>query len=199
MGKTNEETGNAWCGCNVGCGKIVKRGAPDLVLSSTTSDIDGGYVVEEGMLRVASVSGSAIPVRVEAGATLNFSSKSPTFSTFEGAGTVTNGTFTVRDAIRATCADLFAGQHAIFTGDLTLGDGVVFEITDAENLDDYKDESKVVALETKGSLLLTLPELRLTTSEGTPYAGTIPWKLRLAADGKSLKFGTDKGMAIFLK
>lgn len=181
------------------CGQIVKRGAPTLVLSSTSSTFDGGYVVEEGMLRVASVPGSVIPVRVDAGATLNFSAKSPTFSIFEGSGTVTNGTFTVTDVVKATCADLFAGRHAIFTGDLTLGDGVVFEITDAENLDDYKDESKVIALETKGNSALTLPQLRLTRSEGTPYAGTIPWKLRLAADGKSLRFGSDKGMAIFLK
>ena len=181
------------------CGKIVKRGAPELVLSSTSGDFDGGYVVEEGMLSVASVPGSAIPVRVDAGATLNFSAKSPTFSIFEGSGTVTNGTFTVTDVVKATCADLFAGRHATFTGDLTLGEGAVFEITDAENLDAYKDESKVIALETKGNSALTLPQLRLTTSEGAPYAGTVQWKLRLAADGKSLRFGTDKGMAIFLK
>ena len=181
------------------CGKIVKRGQPTLLLSSTLSTFDGGYVVEEGMLRVASVPSSAIPVRVDAGATLNFSAKSPTFSIFEGSGTVTNGTFTVTDVVKATCADLFAGRHAIFTGDLTLGDGVVFEITDAENLDAYKDESKVVALETQGNKVLTLPELRLTTSEGTPYAGTIPWKLRRADSGKSLRFGTDKGMTILIR
>ena len=178
------------------CGKIVKRGTPTLVLSSTSSTIDGGYVVEEGMLRVASVSDSAIPVRVEAGATLNFSNKSPTFSTVEGAGTVTNGTFTVTDVIKATCADLFAGRHAIFTSNLTLGNGVVFEITDAENLDAYKDAKRAVALETKGSTNLTLPQLRLTTSTGTAYAGTVPWSLRVAVDGKTLKFGADKGLVI---
>ena len=178
------------------CGKIVKRGTPTLVLSSTSSTIDGGYVVEEGMLRVASVSDSAIPVRVEAGATLNFSNKSPTFSTVEGAGTVTNGIFTVTDVIKATCADLFAGRHAIFTSNLTLGNGVVFEITDAENLDAYKDAKRAVALETKGGNVLTLPQLRLTTSTGTAYAGTVPWSLRVAVDGKTLKFGADKGLVI---
>ena len=181
------------------CGPIVKRGGPDLVLGSTTSTIDGGYVVEEGMLRVASVPGSAIPVRVEAGATLNFSSKSPTFSTFEGAGTVTNGTFTVTDVIKAKCADLFAGRHATFTGNLTLANGAVFEITDAENLDAYKDAARAVALETRGGTDLTKPQLRLTTSSGESYTGKTSWALRLSADGKSLKFGADKGMVILFK
>ena len=151
------------------------------------------------MLRVASVSGSAIPVRVEAGATLNFSAKSPTFSTLEGAGTVTNGTFTVTDVIKTKCADLFAGRHAIVTGDLTLGDGVVFEITDAENLDNYKNANSVVALTTKGSNVLTLPQLRLTTSTGAAYAGDDSWLLRRSSDGKSLRFGYNRGLVILLK
>ena len=182
------------------CGKIVKRGQPTLVLSSTSSNIDGGYAVESGSLKLAVIPNVAVPIRIESGATLNLDNKGELMaSTFEGAGTVANGNVTVTDVVKATCADLFAGRHTIFTGDLTLGDGVVFEITDAENLDSYKDASKVVALATTSGTISGVPELRLTTSEGTPYAGTCSWSLRLADNGTSLKFGTDKGMTILIR
>ena len=180
------------------CGQIVKRGAPDLVLSSTSSNIDGGYAVEEGMLRVASLPSAAIPVRVEAGATLNFSNKSPTFSTFAGAGTVTNGTFTVTDAVRATCADLFANKSATFTSALTLGDNAVFEITDAENLSSYKNAQMTLALTAES--ISRQPALRLMNSDGTAYAGddANQWKLTLSG-GKTLKFGFAKGFMLIVR
>ena len=181
------------------CGPIVKRGGPDLVLGSTTSTIDGGYAVEEGMLRVASVPESAIPVRVEAGATLNFSNKSPTFSTFEGAGTVTNGTFTVTDTVRAKCADIFANKSATFTSALTLGDNAVFEITDAENLSTYKNEATAVAL--TATSISRQPALLLTNSNGTPYAGSDAdqWVLTRSSDGKTLKFGCPKPFTLVVR
>ena len=182
------------------CGKIVKRGQPTLVLSSTSSNIDGGYVVEEGALLLGVIPNVAVPVRVESGAELNLNKQGNiTISTLEGAGTVTNGNATVQGAIKAKCADLFAERHAIVTSDLTLGDGVVFEITDAEKLDDYKGAARAVALETRGGTDLTKPQLRLTTSSGESYTGKTSWALRLSADGKSLKFGADKGMVILFK
>ena len=181
------------------CGPIVKRGGPDLVLGSTTSTIDGGYAVEEGALRVASVPESAIPVRVEAGATLNFSNKSPTFSTFEGAGTVTNGTFTVTDTVRAKCADIFTNKSATFTSALTLGDNAVFEITDAENLSTYKNEATAVAL--TATSISRQPALLLTNSNGTPYAGSDAdqWVLARSSDGKTLKFGCPKPFTLVVR
>ena len=181
------------------CGPIVKRGAPDLVLGSTTSTVDGGYAVEEGMLRVASVLESAIPVRVESGARLNFSNKSPTFSTFEGAGTVTNGTFTVTDTVRAKCADIFANKSATFTSALTLGDNAFFEITDAENLAAYKNEATAVAL--TATSISRQPALRLKNSDGTSYAGSDAdqWVLTLSSDGKTLKFGCPKPFTLVVQ
>ena len=180
------------------CGMFVKRGSPTLELSSDASTIDGGYAVEEGRLSLGVVPNVAVPVRVESGATLNLNDKGAlTASTFEGAGTVTNGNVTVTNAVCATCADIFAGKAAAFSGNLTLAADAVFEITDAENLADYKEEKRAVAL-TAGGSISRLPQLRLTTSDGSQVpAGD--WTLRLSADGKSLKFGHDKGIVILLK
>ena len=181
------------------CGPIVKRGQPTLVLGSTASDIDGGYVVEEGALWLGRVPSVAVPVRVESGAALNLNKQGNiTISTLEGAGTVTNGNATVVGVIKAKCADLFAGRHAAFTANLTLSDGAVFEITDAENLDAYENAGRVVAL-SAGGTISGKPELRLTTSAGTAYAGMTSWSLAASADGKSFRFGASKGMVILLK
>lgn len=177
---------------NGSSGLFVKRGSPTLELSSTASTIDGGYAVEGGALKLGVVPNVAVPVRVESGATLNLNSKGDlTASTFAGAGSVTGGNVTVTNAVRATCADIFAGKAAAFSGDLTLADGAVFEITDAENLSAYKDANRAVAL-TAGGTVSRLPQLRLTNSDGTEYAGNASgWSLRLSANGKSLAFGCD--------
>lgn len=174
------------------CGMFVKRGSPTLVLSSSASTIDGGYAVEEGRINLGAVPSVAVPVRVESGATLNLNNKGAlTASTFAGAGSVINGNVTVTNAVRATCADIFAGNAAAFSGDLTLAAGAVFEITDAENLSAYKDANRAVAL-TAGGTVSRLPQLRLTNSDGTEYAGNASgWSLRLSANGKSLAFGCD--------
>ena len=181
------------------CGMFVKRGAPTLVLSSESSTIDGGYAVEGGRLDLGVVPNVAVPVRVENGATLNLNNKGAlTASTFEGPGTVTNGNVTVTGAVKATCADLFAGKSAFFSGNLTFADGAVFEVTDAENLEAYKNAKRAVAL-TFGGALSRVPSVRLTTSGGTTCATGDSWSLRLSADGKSLKFGRDKGIVISFK
>jgi autotransporter-associated beta strand protein len=182
------------------CGPLVKRGAPDLRLYSANT-ITGGIVVEQGTLR-AGVSGvipANTPVTVAHGATLDLNNAGGiTVSTFAGAGTVSNGNVTVTNAVRATCADLFAGKAAAFSGDLTFADGAVFEITDAENLETYKNEKKTAAI-TAGGTISRQPELRLTTSTGAsvPVAGG--WTLRLAPDGKTLKFGRNRGMVFSLR
>jgi len=183
---------------NGGSGMFVKRGAPDLEISSTASTIDGGYAVEGGALKLGVVPGVAMPVRVESGATLNLNSKGAlTASTFSGAGRVINGNVTVTGPIKAKCADLFDGKAASFAGDLAFADGAVFEITDAENLETYKNEGRAVAL-TVGGTITGLPAVSFTT-EGTPLAVHGSWALRLAADGKSLKFGYDKGMVVSVR
>ena len=180
------------------CGPLVKRGKPGLILNSADSTIDGGYTVEGGALSLGVVPSVAVPVSVSSGATLNLNNKGAlTASTFAGAGTVTNGNVTVTNAVCATCADIFAGKAAAFSGNLTLAADAVFEITDAENLADYKEEKRAVAL-TAGGSISRLPQLRLTTSDGSQVpAGD--WTLRLSADGKSLKFGHDKGLVFILK
>ena len=182
------------------CGPLVKRGTPPLWLHSANT-ISGGIVVEEGVLqtRKANVIPANTPVTVEDGATLDLYNKGDiTVSTFAGAGTVTNGSVTVTNAVRATCADLFAGKAACFASNLTFADGAVFEITDAENLETYKDAGRIVALRTSNTIS-SKPQLRLTASAGVPATVGGSWSLRLSADGKSLKFGRDKGMLIMVK
>ena len=141
----------------------------------------------------------AVPVRVASGATLNLNSKGALkASTFEGAGSVINGDVTVTDAIKMTCADIFAERAATFGGNLTIADGAVFEITDAENLETYKKARRAVAL-TSGGAISRVPSVTFTNSDGTPAAENDSWTLRLSADGKSLRFGFDKGLVFILK
>ena len=181
------------------CGMLVKRGAPWLVLSSADSTIDGGYAVEGGALKLGTVPSVAVPVRVASGATLNLNSKGAlTASTFEGAGSVINGNVTVTGAIKMTCADIFAGHAATFGSDLTIADGAVFEITDAENLARHKSAGHTVAL-TAGGTIARVPSVTFTNSDGTPATVNGLWSLHLSADGKSLKFGYDKGMIISVR
>ena len=183
------------------CGGLVKRGAATLTLTGANT-ITGGIAVESGMLQ-ANASGVipyGTPVRVESGATLDLCKKEDiTISTFTGAGTVSRGSVTVTNAVRATCVDLFAGRCATFSSNLTFAHGTVFEITDAENLDAFKHTERVVALTTTDGTVQGSPKLKLTTSAGMAYEGTASWSLRFAADGKSIKFGVDKGMVISVK
>ena len=183
------------------CGGLVKRGAATLTLTGANT-ITGGIAVESGMLQ-ANASGVipyGTPVRVESGATLDLCKKEDiTISTFTGAGTVSRGSVTVTNAVRATCVDLFAGRCATFSSNLTFAPGTVFEITDAENLDAFKHTERVVALTTTDGTVQGSPKLKLTTSAGMAYEGTASWSLRFAADGKSIKFGVDKGMVISVK
>ena len=182
------------------CGMFVKRGAPGLVINSADSTIDGGYAVEGGTLVLGVVPDAAVPVRVASGATLDLNGKGAlTASTFEGAGSVTNGNVTVTQAIKATCADLFAGNAATFGGDLAFGAGAVFEITDAENLSSYKDAPAAVAL--TANAISGEPALRLTNGDGTPYAGSdaAQWVLKLSGDGTALKFGCVKPLMMVVR
>ena len=102
------------------------------------------------------------------------------------------------DAVRATCADLFANKSANFTSALTLGDNAVFEITDAENLSAYKGAAAAVALTAES--ISRQPALRLTNSDGTAYAGddANQWNLTLSG-GKTLKFGFAKGFMLIVR
>ena len=181
------------------CGMFVKRGAPKLELNSSNSTIDGGYAVVGGALVLRVIPGVAVPVRVASGATLNLNSKGTlTALTFEGAGSVINGNVTVTDAIKMTCADIFTGHAATFGGDLTIANGAVFEITDAENLAGYKNAGHVVVL-TAGGTIEHVPSVRFRKSDGTQASVNGSWSLRLSADGKSLRFGYDKGFVISVR
>ena len=181
------------------CGPLVKRGSAPLWIYATNT-ITGGIIVEQGTLRAGldRVIPANTPVTVEHGATLDLASKTDiTVSTFSGAGVVTNAAVTVTSAVRATCADLFAGKAATFAKSLTFAAGAVFEITDAENLATYKDDGRVAAITSLGGTISCAPTLRLTTSDGDPAEVIGSWSLRLAANGKSLMFGRDKG-SVFL-
>ena len=181
------------------CGPFVKRGAPLLCLYATNT-ITGGIVVEQGTLRTCldRVIPPNTPVTVEHGAMLDlYNVANITVSTFSGAGTVTNGRVTVTGAVRAKCAELFSGKAAQIVRNFYFANDAVFEITDAENLATYKDAGRVTAITSLVGTISGAPTLRLTTSDGDPAEVVGSWSLRLASDGKSLKFGRDNG-TVFL-
>ncbi len=200
-GTTRYECGITLTSNDGKCGPLVKRGKPGLILNSADSTIDGGYKVEEGDLALGVVPSVAVPVSVASGATLNLNNKGNlTASTFEGSGSVTNGNVTVTGVIKVKCADIFEGRAATFGGNLTIADGAVLEITDADNLDDYKDAGRAAVLKSSNAISVSnLPSVKFTNSDGTTATVPDSWKVRLSTDGKSLKFGCDKGLLIIVK
>ena len=176
------------------CGELIKRGAQTLYLYATNT-LTGGIAVEEGTLgaNTTGVVPSNSAVRVESGATLQFASTRPTFlSTFTGAGNVTGSDITVTNAVRATCAQLFANKHATFEKALTFADGAVFEITDPENLETYKNHGSVRAF--TAQTVNGAPTLRIPDA----YTGSTKWTLFKSGAG-SYNFGPVIGTMILLK
>ena len=175
------------------CGELVKRGAPTLYLYATNT-ITGGIAVESGTLvtYTGGVIPSNTPVRVESGATLNLNNFPVTVSTFTGAGTVSGGAVTVTNAVRATCADIFANKHATFGGNLTFKDGAVFAITDPEDLETYAHSGSKPAF--TAATVSGTPTLRI---EGE-YNGTIKWAL-VKKDDTTYNFGAIVGTMLLLK
>ena len=180
---------------NVGMdGELVKRGAQSLYLYATNT-LAGGIAVESGTLNASTVgvvpSNSA--VRVESGATLQFVSVRPTsLSTFTGAGNVTGCDITVTNAVRASCAELFAGKHATFAKNLTFAPGATFTITDPENLGTYAHSASATAF--TASAVNGTPTLAF---EGEPPAG-VKWTLFKKGNG-TYNFGAIIGTMILLK
>ena len=172
----------------------MKRGVPTLNLYATNT-ITGGIAVEEGILYAGTtgVVPSNSAVRVEPGATLQFASVRPTsLSTFTGAGSVTGCDITVTNAVRASCAELFAKKHATFSGNLTFTPGATFTITDPENLEAYKNEGSVTAFtatSVNGTPTLHIPD---------DYTGSTKWALFKSGVG-SYNFGPIIGTMILLK
>ena len=177
------------------CGELVKRGAPLLYLYATNT-ITGGIAVESGTLTIVTggVIPSNTPVRVESGATLNLNNFPVSVSTFTGAGTVSGGAVTVTNAVRASCAELFAdnNKHATFGGNLTFAPGATFTITDPENLDTYKNCGSVTAF-TAASVTGT-PTLAF---EGGAPQG-VKWSLFKKSDS-TYNFGAVIGTMLLLK
>ena len=176
------------------CGEFVKRGAPTLNLYATNT-ITGGIAVESGAL-VTSTGGvipSNTPVRVESGATLNLYNKGNiTVSTFTGAGQVINGAVTVTNAVRASCAELFANKHATFAGNLTFAPGAAFTITDPENLAAYAHSASATAF--TAALVNGTPKLAF---EGDAPQG-VKWSL-FKKNATSYNFGPVIGTMLLLK
>ncbi len=136
---------------------------------------------------------SNTPVRVESGATLQFASTRPTFlSTFTGAGSVTGCDITVTNAVRATCAELFAGKHAKFSGNLTFAPGATFTITDPENLETYAKSGSRIAF--TAAAVNGTPTLRIPDN----YTGPTKWAL-FQKDAGTYNFGPIIGTMILLK
>ena len=176
------------------CGEFVKRGAPTLELYATNT-ITGGIAVEGGSL-IAYTTGvipSNTPVRVESGATLDLANKGGiTVSTFTGAGSVARGSVTVTNAVRASCAELFAGKHATFASSLTFAPGATFTITDPENLAEYAHSGTKVAF--TASTVNGTPEVAF---EGEPPQG-VKWALFKKSAG-TYNFGAIVGTMLLIK
>ena len=99
---------------------------------------------------------------------------------------------TVTNAVRASCAELFAGKHATFGNALTFSDGAVFEITDPENLETYKNHGSVVAF--TAQTVNGTPTLRIPDA----YTGSTKWTLFKTGAG-SYNFGPVIGTMVLLK
>ena len=174
-------------------GPLIKRGPSDLYLYATNT-YTGGTIVEQGQLIFSSPwtvpSNSAI--RVEAGAKANFNGKAATIASFAGPGQTANGNVTVTDSVKASCADLFANRHAAFGNALTFAEGAVFEITDPENLETYKNHGSVTAF--TAQTVNGTPTLRIPDA----YTGSTKWALFKSGAG-SYNFGPVIGTLLLLK
>ncbi len=136
---------------------------------------------------------SNTPVRVESGATFQFAVNRPTsLSTFTGAGSVTGCDITVTNAVRASCAELFAGKHATFANALTFAPGATFTITDPENLAAYAHSASATAF--TASAVNGTPTLAF---EGEPPSG-VKWTLFKKGNG-AYNFGAVIGTMLLLK
>ena len=176
------------------CGEFVKRGAPTLELYGTNT-LTAGIAVEGGSL-IAYTTGvipSNTPVRVESGATLDLANKGGiTVSTFTGAGNVARGSVTVTNAVRASCADIFAGKYAAFSSNLTFKAGATFTITDPENLSAYAHSGTKPAF--TASTVNGTPELAF---EGEPPQG-VKWALFKKSAG-TYNFGAIVGTMLLVR
>ena len=174
-------------------GPLIKRGPTDLYLYATNT-YAGGTIVEQGQLIFSSPwtvpSNSAI--RVEAGAKANFNGNAATIASFAGPGQTANGNVTVTDSVKASCADLFANRHAAFGNALTFAEGAVFEITDPENLETYKNHGSVTAF--TAQTVNGTPTLRIPDA----YTGSTKWALFKSGAG-SYNFGPVIGTLLLLK
>jgi hypothetical protein len=115
-----------------------------------------------------------------------------TVSTFTGAGSVTQGAVTVTNAVRATCAELFAGKHATFAGNLTFAPGATFTITDPENLEAYAKSGSRIAF--TASAVSGTPTVAF---EGEPPQG-VKWSLFKKSAG-TYNFGAVVGTMLLIK
>ena len=181
-------------------GELVKRGEHTLHLYAANSTA-GGIAVEEGTLvaETAGVMPSGTPVRVEHGATLRLPDDTPiTLSSFAGSGTLAAATgggiaVTVTNAVRASCADLFAGRYEAFPDDLVFAPGATFTITDPENLAAYSHSPAVTAFTARR--VVGAPRLAF---EGDVPPGSGTWSLAAKGGGR-YTFGPVVGTLIMIK
>ncbi len=182
-------------------GELVKRGEQALYLRAANTTT-GGIAVEEGTLfaETAGVVPYGTPVRVEHGATLWLPDATPiTLSTFTGSGTLADGTglgvaVLVTNAVRASCADLFAGRYEAFPASLTFAPGATFTITDPENLATYSHSPAVTAF-TARHVAGEQPRLAF---EGEVPPGSGTWSLAARGGGR-YTFGPVVGTIILVR
>ncbi len=181
-------------------GELIKRGTHDLHLYAANTTT-GGIAVESGTLcaETAGVVPSGTPVRVEHGATLLLPDDTPiTVSTFAGSGALKAATgggiaVTVTNAVRAKCADLFAGRFEAFPDRLTFAPGATFTITDPENLATYSHNPAATAF--TASSVGGAPRLAF---EGEVPPGSGTWSFFRKNDGE-YRFGPVVGTIVLIR
>ena len=181
-------------------GELVKRGEHTLHLYAANSTA-GGIAVEEGTLvaETAGVVPTGTPVRIEHGATLRLPDDTPiTVSSFTGSGSLVAATgggiaVTVTNAVRASCAELFAGRYEAFPDDLVFAPGATFTITDPENLAAYSHSPAATAFTARR----VVGEPRLAF-EGDVPPGSGTWSLTAKGGGR-YTFGPVVGTIILIR
>lgn len=180
-------------------GGLVKKGSGTLRLSvsyTTPNTYEGETVVEEGTLEFSSDSyPPESPLVLKGGEICFGGSGTRTLSSIGGYGAITassTATVVVTNDVRISCEDLFGEGRKIEVGKIRFEDGVKLIVTDPEKLAAYGGNDKTVFLSSTESITGPAPTVELGEEYGR-------WRCAKSRDGKSLLFGSKKGVILVVR